>query len=123
MEKAKKTINAVDEYISRQPKEVQAVLKTMRRTIRGVAPKAKEAMGYGVPAFFLNGPLVYYAAFKKHVGLYPTSSGIKAFKKELSAYKTSAGTVQFPLDQPVPWALVKRIVKFRVGENNKGKKC
>jgi uncharacterized protein YdhG (YjbR/CyaY superfamily) len=76
-------------------------------------------MGYGVPGFYLDGPLVYYAAFKTHVGFYPTPGGIKAFKKELAAYKTAAGTIQFPLDKPMPVGLIKRIVRFRVGENGK----
>lgn len=109
--------SAIDAYIKSRPKEVQPALQAMRKAIKSVAPKAEEKMGYGVPGFYLNGPLVYYAAFKNHVGFYPTSSGIKAFKKELSAYKTSAGTVQFPLDKPLPLALVKKIAKFRVKEN------
>ncbi len=119
-----KKIATVEAYIKSRPKEVQPALQAMRKAIRSAAPKAEEKMGYGVAGFWLNGkPLVYYAAFKKHVGLYPGPSGIKAFKKELSAYKTATGTVQFPLDKPMPVGLVKRIVRYRVGEGGitKGK--
>ena len=91
----------------------------MRATIKAVAPGAGETIRYGIPTFTLDGNLVHFAAYKKHIGFYPASSGIRAFKKELSAYKTSRGTVQFPIDKPLPLALIKKIVRFRVAENKK----
>jgi len=112
-----------DEYIAKFPKNVRAVLEELRRVIRESAPKAEETISYGIPTFDLYGRhLVHFAAYKNHVGFYPTSSGIKAFKKELSPFKTSKGTVQFPLDKPIPFDLVKKIVKFRVKENESKKK-
>ena len=91
----KKVPATVEAYIKAAPKEAQIALQAIRKAIKSAAPKAEEKMGYGVPGFWLNGhPLVYYAAFKKHVGLYPGPNGIKAFKQELSAYKTATGTVQ-----------------------------
>ncbi|MGD1119514.1 MAG: DUF1801 domain-containing protein [Dehalococcoidales bacterium] len=107
----------VDEYIKAFPEDVQAILRKMRQTIRLAAPEAKEMISYRMPAYKLNGVLVYFAAYKSHLGFYPTASGIEAFKKELAPYKTSKGAVQFPLDSPVPYALVTRIVKFKVQEN------
>ncbi|MGH7937879.1 MAG: iron chaperone, partial [Chthoniobacterales bacterium] len=97
--------------------EVQEILKRIRRTIRKGAPDAEEAISYRMPAFMLKGVLVYFAAFKKHIGLYPRASGIAKFKKDLSAYKSAKGSVQFPLDKPIPYDLIARIVKFRVKEN------
>lgn len=88
-------------------------------TIHEAAPEAKEAISYQIPAFQLNGNLVYFAAYKNHIGFYPTSSGIDAFKDELSPYKSAKGSVQFPIDRPVPYSLVKKIVLFRVQENLK----
>jgi len=118
----RKTSASVDDYISRFPKEVQARLKKMRQTIRRAAPEAKETISYGIPAFTLDGMLVWFAAFKHHIGLYPRMSAIRAFKKELSGYKTAKGSIQFPLDKPLPLGLVSRIVKFRVKENLAKKK-
>jgi len=111
-----KACEKIDEYISRHPKDVQRLLKQLRMAIRKAAPSAKEKISYSIPTFYLNGNLVHFAAFTNHIGFYPTSSGIKAFKKELSAYKTSTGTVRFPLDEPLPFRLVSRIVKFRIRE-------
>jgi len=107
----------IDDYVDRFPKEVQQLLKKMRLTIKKAAPKAKETISYGIPAFTLNGLLVWFAAFKSHIGFYPRASAIAAFKKELSAYKGAKGSVQFPFDEQLPLALVSRIVKFRVKEN------
>jgi len=107
----------MDEYIASFPKDVQAILENMRRVIREAAPQAEEAISYGIPTFKLNGNLVHFAAFKNHIGFFPTPSAIVAFKKELSSYKQSTGTVQFPIDQPIPLDLVKKIVKSRVKEN------
>jgi uncharacterized protein YdhG (YjbR/CyaY superfamily) len=113
----------IDEFIASYPKNVRDVLEELRRAIRESAPNAEETISYGIPTFDLNGRhLVHFSAYKNHVGFYPTSSGIKAFKKELSPFKTSKGTVQFPLNKPIPLDLVKKIVKFRVKENESEKK-
>ncbi|MBA2421832.1 MAG: DUF1801 domain-containing protein, partial [Chitinophagales bacterium] len=88
-----------------------------RVIIRKAAPKAEETINYAMPTFTLNGNLVHFAAYKNHIGFYPTPSGIDAFKKELSLYKGAKGSVQFPIDKPLPWALITKIVKFRVKEN------
>ncbi len=108
----------MDEYISAFPKEVQTTLEKIRRVIRESAPKAEEAISYQMPTFKLDGKnLVYFAAWKNHIGFYPTPSGTEAFKKELSLYKGAKGSVQFPMDKPIPYDLVKRIVKYRAKEN------
>jgi uncharacterized protein YdhG (YjbR/CyaY superfamily) len=111
-----KPIN-IDEYISSFPKETQKILKQLRATIKKAAPQADEVISYGMPAFKLNGMLVWFAAHSKHIGFYPRASGIEAFKKELSIYKGAKGSVQFPLDNPLPSGLITKIVKFRVTEN------
>ena len=123
MAKSKKQLKTVDEYIAAFPKEVQGVLEKIRSTIRKSAPKAEEAISYGIPAFSLKGRgLVYFAAWKNHIGFYPTPSGIEAFKKELAPFKQEKGSVQFPLDKPIPYDLVKKIVRYKVTENlEKGK--
>jgi uncharacterized protein YdhG (YjbR/CyaY superfamily) len=113
----KKTPKNFDDYAHRFPKEVQQLLQKMRLTIKKAAPRAKETISYGIPAFTLNGMLVWFAAFQNHIGFYPRTSAIAAFKKELSAYKRAKGSVQFPFDEPLPLALVSRIVKFRVKQN------
>lgn len=118
----RKQFETIDEYIETFPVEVQIVLEKMRQTIRKAAPEAVEAISYQIPTFKLNGNLVHFAAFKHHIGFYPTSSGIEAFKKELSPYKWAKGSVQFPLDEPIPYDLVERIVAFRVKENLEKKK-
>lgn len=104
----------IDDYIGRFPEHVQQLLSKMRVTIRKAAPKAQETISYGMPAFRMNGILVWFAAHKNHIGLYPRASAVAAFKNELSAYKMAKGSVQFPFDRPLPLALVSRIVKFRV---------
>ena len=107
----------VDGYIALQPKAVQKLLTTLRTTIRKAAPKAEEGIAYRMPAYKLNGkPLVYFAAFAKHIGLYATPSANVAFAKELTAYKTSKGAIQLPVDAPLPVALVTKIVKFKAAE-------
>lgn len=108
---------SIDEYIASFPADVQKRLQEIRAAIKSVAPQATEKISYQMPTFFLNGNLVHFAAFKNHIGFYPVPSGIEAFKEELSKYAQGKGSVQFPLDQPLPLALIKRIVKFRVGEN------
>ena len=113
----------IDEYVNAAAKEVQPVLQELRRVIHEAAPAAQELISYNMPAFRQNGILVYFAAFKNHIGFFPTSSGVATFTKELAAYDTSKGTVRFPLDEAIPYALVTKIVKFRVQENlNKKKK-
>ena len=108
----------VDEYISGYPKETQKLLKQMRATIKEVAPQAEEVISYMMPGYKLNGTLVWFAAFTKHIGFYPRGgSAIEAFKKELAGYKTSKGAIQFPMDKPLPISLIKKIVKFRVAQN------
>jgi len=116
-----KTINAqidsIDTYIAQFPDDVQARLQKLRTTILNLAPGATEAMSYQIPTFKLNGNLVHFAAFKKHIGFYPGAAGIAAFQDELAGYKSAKGSVQFPLDQALPLDLVKKIVKFRVIQN------
>jgi uncharacterized protein YdhG (YjbR/CyaY superfamily) len=107
----------IDEYIAAFPPNIQKILEELRQTIRNSAPDAKEAISYQIPTFKLNGNLVHFAAFKNHIGFYPTSTGIAKFKKELSHYELSKGTVRFPINEPIPLDLVKKIVKFRVKEN------
>lgn len=113
----KTTPNSIDEYIAGFPPDVQEILEKIRATIKKAAPDAQEAIKYQMPTFVLNGNLVHFAAFKKHIGFYPVPSGIEKFKKELSLYKGAKGSVQFPLDQPIPFTLISKIVKFRVKEN------
>jgi len=116
----KQQFTTIDEYIKTFPKDVQGLLERLRRTIRKAAPEAVEAISYQMPAFKLNGKnLVFFAAFKKHIGFYPIPSGIEAFKKELSQYKGGKGSVQFPLEEPIPYELVERIVLFRMKNQKK----
>jgi uncharacterized protein YdhG (YjbR/CyaY superfamily) len=108
----------IDEYIAGFPEGVRAVLEQVRATIRQAAPAAEEKISYAIPTFTLKKrPLVYFAAFKNHIGFYPTPTGSEAFKEDLAAYKTSKGSVQFPLDKPMPVELIRKIVAFRVQEN------
>ena len=107
----------IDEYIANFPAEVQALLQKVRATITKAAPAAEEAISYQMPTFKLKGNLVHFAAFKKHIGFYPAASGIAHFQTELASYKTSKGAVQFPLDKPIPYSLITKIVKFRAVEN------
>lgn len=107
----------IAEYIAGFPADVQQVLQQIRQTIRQAAPDAQEAISYRMPTFKLHGDLVHFAAHKKHIGFYPAPSGIEAFKDELAPYASSKGAVQFPLDQPMPYDLISRIVQFRAQEN------
>lgn len=109
--------DAVDKYINCQQNEAREILERIRTIVHELTPEVKEKMGYGIVEFNLNGPLVYIAGFKKHIGLYPTSSGINKFKDELGKYKSGKGSVQFPIDKPIPYDLIKKIVKFRINEN------
>ncbi len=110
--------NSIDAYIAGFPKDVQVILAKIRGIVREAAPEAQEAIKYQIPTFVLNGNLVHFAAFQNHIGFYPTPSGIEQFKDALSAYHSAKGSVQFPLDSPIPYTLIKKIVKFRVNENN-----
>jgi uncharacterized protein YdhG (YjbR/CyaY superfamily) len=115
---AKTNFKSIEEYIKTFPAEIQKILQQVRETIKKAAPEAEETINYQIPTFKLNGNLVHFAAFKNHIGFYPAPSGQKAFEKELSVYKSGKGSVQFPLDKPIPLALIKRIVQYRVKENS-----
>jgi uncharacterized protein YdhG (YjbR/CyaY superfamily) len=117
MAAVKQKFNLIDEYILSFPKATQLVLERMRKSIKEAVPNTEEAISYGIPTFKLKGNLVHFAAYKNHIGFYPTPSGINAFKDELSNYKQSKGAIQFPLNEPLPIELIKRIVIFRVKEN------
>lgn len=109
----------IDEFVSGFPAATQDILKSMRQLIKTLAPDATEAIAYGIPTFRLNGNLVHFSALKSHIGFYPTPSGIEAFRAELKDYRTSKGAVQFPLDQPIPWDLIQRMVEFRINEQRR----
>ena len=114
-------VRTIDEYIQRSPPDVRPILSELRSTIRRSAPQALEKISYRIPTFYLNGNLVHFAAFERHVGFYPGPTGIARFKNELVKYKSAKGSVQFPLDEPLPLELVAAIVEFRVGENSRKK--
>jgi len=107
----------IDEYIASFPKDIQEILEKIRITIRKAAPDAEETIKYQLPTFTLKGNLVHFGAFKKHIGFYPTPTGTEEFKNELSVYEGARGSVQFPLDKPIPFDLISKIVEFRVKEN------
>ncbi len=119
MESKKAGFASIDEYVATFPKEIQKILEELRATIKAAAPDAEEKISYQMPTFFLKGNLVHFAAFKNHIGLYPTPSGTQAFKRELSGYQAAKGSIRFPIDQPLPLELIRKIVKFRVAENLK----
>jgi uncharacterized protein YdhG (YjbR/CyaY superfamily) len=113
----RKRFETIDEYIATFPKNVQDILEEMKKVIKESAPESEETISYGMPTFKFRGNLVHFAAYKNHIGFYPTPSAIEAFKEDLSPYKSSKGAVQFPIDKPIPFELVKKIVIFRVEEN------
>lgn len=119
-------LTAIDQYLEGFPDKVKRILSEIRSTIKKAAPYATEKISYQMPSFYYNGNLVWFAAFRNHIGFYPTSSGIAEFQDELKRYKHAKGSVQFPIDQPIPHTLITKIVKFRVAENAakklKGKK-
>jgi uncharacterized protein YdhG (YjbR/CyaY superfamily) len=117
MAASRRQFETIDEYISMFSEDVQRILNELRQTIREAAPAAQETINYQIPTFTLNGNLVHFAAFENHIGFYPTPSGMEAFKKELSGYKGAKGSVQFPIYEPLPLPLIRRIVEFRVKEN------
>lgn len=107
----------VDEFIAGFPMEVQQILEKLRDTIQKTAPEAQETINYGIPTFSLEGNLVHFAAYKNHIGFYPGPSALEAFKEELAGYKGAKGSVQFPLNKPLPWETIVKMVQFRVEEN------
>jgi len=107
----------VDEYIAQFPEDVQRILLKIRALIKELAPQAVEKISYQMPGYHLNGSLVWFAGHEKYIGFYPTGSGIEAFKEELSGYKWSKGAVQFPLDRPIPYDLIRKMVNFKMEEN------
>ena len=111
------TLKNINDYIATFPPDVQVILEKIRATIRKAAPGAEEAIKYRLPTFVLDGNLVHFGAFKKHIGFYATPTGNKQFRDELSAYEGAKGSVQFPLDKPMPLGLISKMVKFRVKEN------
>jgi len=119
MKMKKKTPKNFSDYADRFPRAAQRLLRKLRQTIKKAAPKAKETISYGIPTFTFDGYLVHFAAYERHIGFYPGAAARRAFKKELSAYKTAKGSVQFPLDKPLPLALVSRIVKFKARQNSR----
>jgi uncharacterized protein YdhG (YjbR/CyaY superfamily) len=117
METSKTTPTTIDEYIAQFPDDIQIILQNIRRIVHDAAPEAKEKIAYQMPTFTLDGNLVHFAAFKNHIGFYPTPSGTEKFKKDIKVYKAAKGSIQFPLDQQIPYELIAKIVKFRVQEN------
>ncbi len=117
-----KNFQNIDDYIAKFPEDVQKVLEQIRVTIQKAAPQAEEAISYQIPTFKLNGNLVHFAAWKNHIGFYPTPSGTKEFQKEIAKYVFAKGSIQFPLNEPMPLALITKIVNFRVKENEGKKK-
>ena len=119
MENSKVGFGSIDEYIATFPEEIQKILEELRATIKAAAPDAEEKISYQMPTFALKGNLVHFAAWKNHIGFYPTSTGTQAFKNELSIYEGAKGSVKFPIDKPLPLDLISKIVRFRVAENLK----
>lgn len=119
MKSNKAGFSSIDEYIATFPEEIQIILEELRATIKAAAPDAKEKISYQMPTFDLKGNLVHFAAFKNHIGFYPTPSGTEAFKDELSIYQAGKGSIRFPIDKPLPLELISKIVKARVEENLK----
>ncbi len=113
----KMDVTSVEAYIAGFPEEIQAILQRVRATIKEAAPDAQEAIKYCLPTMVLHGNLVHFGAFRDHIGFYPTPSGIEAFRDELRPYRLRKGTVQFPLDEPIPYDLIRRITRYRVQEN------
>ena len=119
MDSKKAGFTSIDEYIGTFPEDIQKILQEIRATIQAAAPDAKEKISYQMPTFDLKGNLVHFAAYKNHIGFYPTPSGTEAFKAEIARYQGAKGSIRLPLDEPMPLDLISRIVKMRVAENLK----
>jgi len=119
VETNKVATQTIDEHIAQFPASTREILQKVRETIREVAPDATEVIAYGIPTFKLNGNLVHFAGYTRHVGFYPGSEAIEVFREEIKGYKTSKGTIQFPLDKPIPYELIKKITQYRVQKNQK----
>lgn len=117
MEKEKNTFATIDEYIAQYPEERQALMQSIRKVILEEAPEATERVSWQMPTFYLKGNLVHFAMHKAHIGFYPGNSGVESFQDRLTEYKTSKGAIQFPLSKPIPYDLIREIVRFRVKEN------
>ncbi|MGK7378097.1 iron chaperone [Planococcus sp. 1R117A] len=122
MKSENEAVKTIDEYIAQFPTDIQETLENLRKLIKEEAPQADEKISYQMPTFYLHGNLVHFAAFKNHIGFYPTPTGITAFENELSKYKSAKGSVQFPLHEPLPLDLIRQIVRYRVKENLKKSK-
>ena len=116
---AKTSFASIDEYIASFPEETQQLLQQVRETVRAAAPEAKEKISYQIPTFALNGNLVSFAAFKKHIGMYPIPAGTEAFQQEAAVYRAAKSSLHFPIDQPLPVELIRQLVQFRVAESQK----
>lgn len=119
MDSKKAGFRSIDEYIATFPEDIQKILQEIRATVQAAAPDAKEKISYQMPTFDLKGNLVHFAAFKNHIGFYPTPSGTEAFREEIARYQGAKGSIRFPLNEPMPLDLIRRIVEFRVAENLK----
>ncbi len=119
MERKNQAIRTIDDYIQMFPIQVQKKLESIRKLIKELAPEAQEKISYQMPTFYLNGNLVHFAAFKTHIGFYPTPSGISEFQKDLAKYKNGKGSVQFPIEEALPMELIRRMVKFRIEKNRR----
>ena len=117
MDNKKAGFNSIDEYIQTFPEDIQKILQEVRATIKSAAPDAEETISYSMPAFRYYGILVYFAGFKNHIGFFPTGKGIESVKDELSGYEFSKGTIRFPINKPIPFDLIRKIIKNRVAEN------
>ena len=121
MKTAKTSLKNIDEYIGGFPVEVQEILQKVRETIHRAAPKAEETISYNMPTFNLNGHyLIYFAGYKHHISLYPAPSGVPEFREEIAPYESGKGTLKFPLDKPIPYGLIRRVVKHRIKESEAG---
>ena len=120
MKSKKITFKSMDEYIGTFPEDIQKLLEELRATIKAAAPDAKETISYNIPTFTLNGRyLIYFAGWKNHISLYPIPVGSEAFNKQISKYAEGKGTLKFPIDKPLPWKLITKIVKLKLAENQK----
>lgn len=117
MDEKKSAFTTIDEYIALYPEDVQQILSKIRAVIHAAAPEATEKISYQMPTFYLNGNLIHFAAYPHHIGLYPTPNGVEAFEEALSKYPQGKGSVQFPLDQPIPYDLIDEIARFRAEQN------